>query len=53
MNFPRIKGTHTAMKSGMIGAESIYEELIKDKPKKDITSFKSNLESSWLEKRAS
>ncbi len=50
MNFPRIKGTHTAMKSGMIGAESIYEELIKDKPKKDITSFKSNLESSWLEK---
>ena len=50
MNFPRIKGTHTAMKSGMIGAESIYEEIIKEEPNKDIANFQSNLQSSWLEK---
>ena len=30
MNFPRIKGTHTAMKSGMIAAESLFEEFYKD-----------------------
>ena len=50
MNFPRIKGTHTAMKSGMIGAESIYEELAKEELDKDISNFQLNLHSSWLEK---
>jgi len=25
MNVPKIKGTHTAMKSGMVAAESIFE----------------------------
>ena len=32
MNFPRIKGTHTAMKSGMIAAESLFEEFNKEEP---------------------
>ena len=49
MNFPRIKGTHTAMKSGMIGAESVYEEIFKDEPTKDLANYKNNLKSSWLE----
>lgn len=32
MNVPKIKGTHTAMKSGMLAAENIYE-AIKDLPR--------------------
>ena len=39
MNFPRIKGTHTAMKSGMIAAESLFEEFYKDEPKVDLEKF--------------
>ena len=27
MNVPKIKGTHTAMKSGMIAAESIFDAI--------------------------
>jgi electron-transferring-flavoprotein dehydrogenase len=27
MNLPKIKGTHTAMKSGMCAAESVFEAL--------------------------
>jgi electron-transferring-flavoprotein dehydrogenase len=29
MNVPKIKGTHTAMKSGMVAAEAIYEAIQK------------------------
>lgn len=27
MNVPKIKGTHNAMKSGMVAAESVFEAL--------------------------
>ena len=27
LNFPKIKGTHTAMKSGMIAAEVIFDAI--------------------------
>jgi electron-transferring-flavoprotein dehydrogenase len=27
MNVPKIKGTHTAMKSGMVAAEAIFEAI--------------------------
>jgi electron-transferring-flavoprotein dehydrogenase len=50
MNFPRIKGTHTAMKSGMIAAESLFEEFHKEEPSYDVSSFSTNLKTSWLEK---
>ncbi|KAF8604795.1 FAD/NAD(P)-binding domain-containing protein [Ceratobasidium sp. AG-I] len=29
VNVPKIKGTHTAMKSGMLAAESAYEQVVK------------------------
>ena len=29
MNVPKIKGTHTAMKSGMVAAESAFESISK------------------------
>ena len=31
LNMPKIKGTHTAMKSGMIAAETIMEHLSEKK----------------------
>lgn len=32
MNVPKIKGSHTAMKSGMLAAENIYESLDREGP---------------------
>ena len=49
MNFPRIKGTHTAMKSGMIAAESLFEEFYKENPKAELDNFSTNFKASWLE----
>ena len=37
LNMPKIKGTHTAMKSGMIAAETIVEHI---KKKKKIISIR-------------
>ena len=36
LNMPKIKGSHTAMKSGMIAAETIIENL---KENKDLSSY--------------
>ena len=49
LNFSKIKGTHTAMKSGMLAAETIYEVLKEgDLGGKDHTHFDSNMRRSWL-----
>ena len=49
LNFSKIKGTHTAMKSGMLAAETIFEVLQDGDPGgKDHTHFASNMERSWL-----
>jgi electron-transferring-flavoprotein dehydrogenase len=53
INFAKIKGNHTAMKSGMLAAESIFEALSSDASSeensgKDLTSFTEAYQSSWL-----
>jgi len=48
MNFPRIKGTHTAMKSGMLAAETIFEEISKENPSLNLENYSSKFETSWL-----
>lgn len=53
LNVPKIKGNHTAMKSGMIAAESIFTCLhMEDTPHQgwECSSYKSNFENSWLHK---
>lgn len=53
LNGAKIKGNHTAMKSGMLAAEHIIEGLLQEATKnKDIvtTSFESKFETSWLYK---
>ncbi|WP_298281011.1 electron transfer flavoprotein-ubiquinone oxidoreductase, partial [Acidocella sp.] len=46
LNVPKIKGTHTAMKSGILAAEAIAEALAGDRPD-ELTSYKERFDASW------
>ncbi len=49
INFAKIKGNHTAMKSGMLAAESIFEALASgDEGGKELTSYTEKYKNSWL-----
>jgi len=48
LDFSKIKGTHTAMKSGMIAAEEIVKALSADRAHDEITEYKTAFENSWL-----
>jgi electron-transferring-flavoprotein dehydrogenase len=48
LNFAKIKGNHTAMKSGMLAAETIFTALQQDKTGADLTEFAEHFEQSWL-----
>ena len=50
LNFPRIKGTHTAMKSGMIAAETIFSEFYKEDANNNLENYEDNFINSWVEK---
>jgi len=44
LNMPKIKGSHTAMKSGIVAAETIFEFL---KEKKELSNYENNFTKSW------
>ncbi len=49
LNFSKIKGIHTAMKSGMLAAESIAAALANgDEGGKDLSGFTDAYQASWL-----
>lgn len=48
LNVPKIKGIHTAMKSGMIAAESIFTTLQKNNTSEECTEYTKNLKNSWV-----
>jgi electron-transferring-flavoprotein dehydrogenase len=50
MNVAKIKGSHTAMKSGMVAAESAFDKLAQDTASGPITlsSYEENLKQSWV-----
>ena len=48
LNFPRIKGTHTAMKSGMLAAETIFASYKDRSLEDDLNSYEINFTSSWV-----
>ena len=52
LNVPKIKGTHTAMKSGMTAAEAIFDALRAgsdvSSTDSEITDYRTRLEKSWL-----
>ena len=48
LNFAKIKGTHTAMKSGMIAAEEIVKAIKSERQHDEITEFTAAFEASWV-----
>jgi electron-transferring-flavoprotein dehydrogenase len=48
LNVPKIKGIHTAMKSGMVAAEAIFDNLGQEKPAAEVTEYRTRLEKSWV-----
>ncbi|AYA64616.1 electron transfer flavoprotein-ubiquinone oxidoreductase [Alteromonas sp. RKMC-009] len=48
LNFAKIKGNHTAMKSGILAADSIINELKSETPDPALTNFNQAFKSSWL-----
>ena len=48
LNFLKIKGSHTAMKSGMLAAEAVFEELQGGNQYTEAASYQTLFEKSWL-----
>uniref|UniRef100_A0A8C8JY82 Electron transfer flavoprotein-ubiquinone oxidoreductase n=1 Tax=Oncorhynchus tshawytscha TaxID=74940 RepID=A0A8C8JY82_ONCTS len=53
MNVPKIKGTHTAMKSGMLAAEAIFpkvtaKDLASETAGLHVPEYEDNLKKSWI-----
>ncbi|TGD73659.1 electron transfer flavoprotein-ubiquinone oxidoreductase [Mangrovimicrobium sediminis] len=48
LNSVKIKGNHTAMKSGMLAAEAVVEALGQESAPADLHSFAQKMEASWL-----
>ncbi len=48
VNVPRLKGTHTAMKSGMLAAEAAFAALADDEPVADLAAYEEALRASWV-----
>jgi len=47
LNVPKIKGTHTSMKSGMLAAEAAAAALAGDRPA-ELVSYPESLKASWV-----
>jgi len=47
LNFAKIKGSHTAMKSGMLGAEVIVQALAAGRANDELSEYKTAYENSW------
>ncbi|MCE8015650.1 electron transfer flavoprotein-ubiquinone oxidoreductase [Halomonas sp. MCCC 1A17488] len=48
LNFAKIKGLHTAMKSGLVAAEAVFEAIAGgDEGGQELTAFSEKWESSW------
>ena len=48
VNVPRIKGTHTAMKSGMLAAEAATAALAAERQHDQLQSYEDALHASWI-----
>ncbi len=47
LNFAKIKGTHTAMKSGMVAAEVLLEAIGKGRELDDLSEYATAYQASW------
>ncbi len=48
VNVPKIKGSHNAMKSGMLAADAIVDALASDLPTPVLTQYTNTLKRSWV-----
>lgn len=48
LNMPKIKGTHTAMKSGMLAAEAAYAALAAGGEARELTGYAAAFDASWV-----
>ena len=48
VNVPRIKGSHTAMKSGMLAAEAVVDAIRADRANDELTSYQPAINESWI-----
>ena len=50
LNMPKIKGTHTAMKSGMLAAETAFNAIQNNRSNDDLSDFNLKFRGSWAGK---
>jgi electron-transferring-flavoprotein dehydrogenase len=50
VNVPRIKGTHTAMKSAMLAAEAAFEAICADRSSDLLSTYPAAISRSWITK---
>ena len=50
LNMPKIKGTHTAMKSGMLAAEAVAAAMGGENPPAELTGYADAFKASWVQK---
>ena len=48
LNVPKIKGSHTAMKSGMLAAETVFEVVTGDSDAADTSAYEAAIKASWI-----
>ncbi|MBM7333865.1 MAG: electron transfer flavoprotein-ubiquinone oxidoreductase [Alcanivorax sp.] len=48
LNFAKIKGNHTAMKSGMMAAETIAKAIADGRAADELSEYKATFENSWV-----
>ncbi|MFO1422802.1 MAG: electron transfer flavoprotein-ubiquinone oxidoreductase [Candidatus Competibacteraceae bacterium] len=48
LNMPKIKGTHTAMKSGMVAAEAVFAAVAAGRGADEVAEYPEALRQSWL-----
>jgi electron-transferring-flavoprotein dehydrogenase len=53
LNVPRIKGTHTAMKTGMMAAEAAFEAVQAGREGDELTAYPDAYDAGWVKKELS
>ena len=48
VNVPRIKGSHTAMKTGMMAAEAAVDAILSQRESDELTAYSAAYEASWV-----
>src|ERR1700710_1919082 len=48
LNVPRIKGSHTAMKSGMMAAEAAVEAIVSQRSGDELLAYTEAYKASWV-----